>query len=464
MGCPVGSGSPSCTSNANQSLQCTSNFNCDSSDKVCVQYTLRPSGGQQSGCITNCTAGSSFDKKAACTAANGDHIWASSSLCTGGNLAELCGVGVCNTINTSRCQAVPSNTGQVCAGKIGDNFSEIFIKGPTSRTTRPTLDVTCQWDVTDFDTVESVKAYLAEFGESQTCTAPPCPQGGVSNVYNQVIMPYFCSLPDTNTTGNIVCPLNNVTGTWVGNECSRMISTSEAGDMCRAWINNITNIGDPIAINAANSVTYTGYCNNLSQKSQRDPSLQGGEANECVCINRGRGGSTGVWDQITEAAVKADANINSLGPVGCWYTPCNAGPSQIVFRNPGPNTTIQSVYYPTSCPSVCKIITNIQGNIENSTIKNSINCKGGGGSTGGTGGTGGGGGGTGGGGTGGGGTGGGGTTTTTESFWSKYKWWIIGVVVAILLLIIIIVAVTATQGNDDNKKEEIDPLLLAASM
>ena len=464
MGCPVGT--PSCSSTVNQGLQCTNqdSFNCLNPNTVCLQYQLTASGGKQSKCLTNCTAGSSFNSKAACTAANGPNIWASTSLCTGGNLAELCGGAGCSTIDTSRCM-ISGTSPTICAGELGGNFSEIFIQGPTERTTRPNLDVTCQWDITEFNTVEAVNAYIAQFGKGGECKNPPCPPG-VNNVYNEIIMPHFCSLADTNTPQNRVCPVGGPAGAWVGEKCSRMISNSEAGNLCTEWINNINNITDLTAVDNANSETFRGYCNQLALDSKTNTALQGGEINECVCINRGKGGATGLWGQVTQAASETGINIQSqtdpLGPVGCWYTPCNDAATQLVFKNSGNGTTIQKTYYPDNCPNVCQIINNIQGKITNSTFKESINCKGGGGGTGGNGGTGG----PTGGGTTGGGNGGGttdGADGDQKSFWERYRWWIIGVGIAVILLIIIIIIVVVTTGGKKKPKTKgINPALTAA--
>ena len=425
--------------------QCSNNFNCDGINTVCVQYPIFANNEKQSVCTAGCDQnGIISGNTVACNgnviAPDGSHIvdpgyqWAS-----GQGHSENCCAAACSKVDFSRCNNIVDNWGpgqyETCGGEVGGNFSELKVnKNPNDpASSRKTLNVTCKWDVTLFNNVNTIKKYKEQFGSGGTCKNPPCPQGGTNNVYNEIIMPYFCSLPVKNKPGQLpICPAQSPAGAWVGDECSPMVAIrGEEATLCQNWIIGLKTLTEKTN---ANEKVFNGYCKYLQNKANQpgaDPNLLGGEINECVCINRKLGGNNGLYNEVINAAAEGGygANtINSLGAVGCWYGPCNASPkTQLIPLNvPG-----ETNYYPTSCPNVCKIVSNINGTITNSKINNIINCNGY--------------------------TQPPGTQpqppgtqpqppgtqpprdTTDKSFWDKYKWWIIGIGGGIILLIIIII-------------------------
>ncbi len=116
-------------------------------------------------------------------------------------------------------------------------------------------------------------------------------------------MPFFCSQTDTNpTTGLGVCPVASNARAWAGNKCSRFVSNSPEGQFCRTWLAGIGN--DPITVNAINTA-QSSYCESLIEESRTNPSLIGGEINECLCLNRGKEGTTGLLDETIAAITNA---------------------------------------------------------------------------------------------------------------------------------------------------------------
>lgn len=426
MGCDVGPGSPPCTSSANEGAngfvpQCTANFECDNANgegTVCAQYTLTAADGVQSKCITHC------DNQIACGTAqdgNTSNIWAYAGGCSGAS-GTKCAAAGCAPIDDSKCTVISSANLEVCAGEINGNFSELTWNGEAYNT-RTNLNVTCQWQVEDFATLAAVNEFERQFPQGGTCLEPPCPTGGATNIYNEVVMPYFCSLSAENTSSEPnVCPAENEAGKWVGNKCSRMIANNPEGVKCRQWISGLNSQTNTDAVNIANAQVYQGYCSSLQAEAASDPSLVGGEVNECLCLNRGRGGSEGLFDQVRDAITEAGSSVNELGQVGCWYSPCNSSIFQLIPRNTGSNTTVGKTYYPNNCPSVCQIINNIRGTIENSTVKESLNCKGGGNS-------------------------GGGSTGDIKNFWEKYRWWILGILAIIFFVVFVVFIFWAYEGD-----------------
>lgn len=441
-------GNPGCpsTSNLGQNgnvAQCTSSFDCTSAGKVCVQYTATPSdlitsncGAQQTNPVAGCAVHTNDPTSP-------DHIWVYSTVCSGDSITGCCNA-ICTKIDGSKCFAAGGVPAQVCAGSIGGNFSEVE---PTFGAQMFAPIVTCQWDVTNFSTLAAVQEFQKTFGVGScpydTSYPTPCPTGpdnprGTSKVFDEIIMPYFCSLQDTNpTTGPGVCPVASNAGAWVGNKCSRFVSNSTEGQFCRTWLAGIGN--DPITVNAINTA-QSNYCESVIEESRTNPSLIGGEINECLCLNRGKGGTTGLLDEtiaaITNAGVATAQQITGT-VAGCWYAPCNGGAINQVIPEPTPLTS--PVYYPSNCPNICQIIINNQGKIVGG-ITNKIDCQGNTGS-----------------GTpistvpvGSGSGSGGGTPSPgqppgsgnhdapSQTFWEKYKWWIIGISIALIIIIVMI--------------------------
>ncbi len=454
MGCSSSSGP--CTSTANQGQngnvpQCLDKFSCvnaEGSGNVCVQYTITSTGGVQSECFTGNTSvacATSIDLMKDPTTKN---IWAYGAGSRGSG-STICYAALCDTIDDSKCFAAGGKPSNVCAGSIGGNFSETVFGGGTGVSS---LNVTCQWDITNFSTLEAIVAYETEFfGTAGSCKEPPCPLGGVDNVLDEIIMPFFCSLQEEDTpAAPDTCPKANLAGPWVKNsagvsKCSRMVARNEAGNKCTEWIQRIS--GNKEATNTANAEVFIGYCDTLRTDSLSEPGLMGGEANECLCINAGRGGPEGLLGQISEAAREAGTSISPsvLGQLGCWYAPCNDGLTQLV---PLETPLTQGKYYPTNCPPVCVIINNIKGKIIGSTIKETINCKGGG------------------------------TTPvppgetpvtplqppgtsdpgngapTELSFWDRYKWWIIGGIAIIVIIIFLVIGFGFFEAERKHKEKE----------
>ena len=417
-----------CSSNANQGQngnppQCSLNFDCSpAGGKVCVQYTADPGTLINSNCASSSISG--------CATSPSDpsypnNVWAYSTTSSGN--------AVCAAIDTSKCFAAGGVPAGVCAGFIGGNFPN-FSQIPSTfgpQTISPY--VTCQWDLANFTTLAAVQKFASEFNFAGVCPADPngtpCPAGGITNVFNEIIMPFFCSQTDTNpTSGTAVCPTISNAGAWVGNQCSRFVSTSAEGNYCRTWLSSIGS--DKIAQNNVNTA-FNDYCNTLINSS--DPALKRGEINECLCLNRSKGEASGLFNQTTAAlAGLPNGGSQSLGQVGCWYSPCSGGAVNQIIPLAGVNPAIDAVYYPKDCPDVCQIIIDNRGKIIGN-INNTVNC----GFTGGTGPT--------------GSTGpsppgptgqpgptGGNGGDTPQSFWDKYKWWILALSVTVIIIIFII--------------------------
>jgi len=320
----------------------------------------------------------------------------------------------CSPVNFSLCN-VGDRFFEACAGDVGGNIST---------TMTSTLPITCKWSIDDFNSLEMINEWESKFKNLNSEN---------KKVFDTQIMPHFCSQAQLNTPNNTVCPTNNNEGpnAWVGGICSPFVSTNAVGGKCQSWLKGL---GDSDSILAANK-TLNGYCENLKSFADNNPSfgLKNGEVNECLCINRGED-PTGLFSQITNAVnsnPETRDEANSLGAVGCWYGPCNAGINQILPLNNGTEPDI----YPKNCPNVCKIINNIKGTLTNVKVIEDIKCNDSapitpnqGGKT----------------------NGGNGDKdgdNGNESFWDKYKWWVIGISISIIVIIFIFIIIIYVEDK-----------------
>ena len=438
-----GSGNPGCPTTGNLGQtgappQCTRNFDCIGPGKVCAQYTAEPGtlitsscGAQQTNPVSGCVNSTSDPTYP-------NNVWAYSTVCSGNNTTGCCNA-ICTPIDASKCFAAGGVPAQVCAGALSDSgpiLGNYSVIEPTFGPQTFSPVVTCQWDLANFTSLAAVQQFEKTFGKG-SCPfdqnyPTPCPAGGIPNVFDQIIMPFFCSQQETSpTTGpTSICPPASNAGNWIGNKCSRFVSNNAEGLYCQKWLSGVIN--DPVTVSAINTA-QTNYCNTVREQSQTDPTLEGGEINECLCLNRNKGGATGLFDETVAAIANAgvvSAQELTGTQVGCWYAPCNGGAIAQLIPEPAP--LISPVYYPTSCPNVCQIIIDNRGKIVGS-INNTINCAGNAqptppgngqspiptvpvtpsqppGSGGGT----------------------------TQSFWEKYKWWIIGFAIVVIIIIFFI--------------------------
>ncbi len=326
--------------------------------------------------------------------------------------------GLCANVDIGGCVVLNNTRPDVCAGGG---------KGSSDVNAATEVTVTCKWPTNTFISLAAVEAWETKYGRD---TSP-----GNFSVWNTKIMPTLCSGFQSNAiNGPGTCPTENNQGAWVGGVCSAFVANSLIGNKCQDWIVGISE-NDTEAKAAANTAIF-GYCQNLANINQIMPGLnldvKDGEVNECLCINRGKD-PDGLFNQILQLAGTNQGLVNSLGKVGCWYAPCSAGINQII-----PLKTAGTIgdFYPTDCPDVCQIVNNFGGTIENSTLREEINCDnstptppGGTGNRQGPGGD-------------------------DRSFWERY-WWIFVIVGAVvILLIIIIIVVIATSGGDKKKKDK----------
>jgi len=385
-------------------LQCQADFvnECDTPGNVCTSFQQQvPEEGLTEYCNQprGCCPGRPQDKDQ----------W----LVEIDNVNSPCN-GICAEVDIEGCLSLNNNTPAVCAGELGGNIAT----NPSSE-----LKVTCKWPIDTFTSLEAVNTWLNTYGIET-------PEN--LKTWNTKIMPTLCQ----GFQGNAIDGPGTCPSSFVGGICSDLIANSPTGEICRRWLGGISE--DDTEAKAAANETIFGYCRNLANINQILPGanvdIKDGEVNECLCINRGKD-PNGTYNQILQAAGSNNDLINSLGKVGCWYAPCNSGTDQLI---PLETAETASDYYPEDCPDVCKIVNTFSGTIENSTIKEEINC---GGSKP---------------------TPPGGTappsrTPETRSFLDKY-WWV-GVLLIIFFLIIILVVFIIFDMEEPSKKKKEQPVL-----
>lgn len=173
--------------------------------------------------------------------------------------------------------------------------------------------IICNYDVNDFNTVESIQAYL----DNATTDAD-------MDEWRTKIMPHFASFPADKPP------------VWALNKnCARMFSTGPDGEMCRKWRDYIFD-----------SIEKTG---NYSYGSQYDTTCENwcltpgnGGNPECKCIMRDDA-------EYGDKAYKLAAISNKVGIVndGCWYGPCT---------NPESGTTLIKVHEAVPAANECKTV------------------------------------------------------------------------------------------------------------
>jgi len=161
----------------------------------------------------------------------------------------------------------------------------------------------CQYDLNKINTFSQVQAFTDKYGvnnnlESRYCTqkVTACPDGL--------------------------------------KECSRLISTGEGGDACRAWFQAQTD--------SVKDATIQDYC--LRNNTE-----------DCKCVNR----ST----QDSYRSMKGFKAVND----GCWFVPC-ANPSRYL---------VPSQLKHAKCPeNMCKVVFDFikTGNVAFNDVKNDVNC------------------------------------------------------------------------------------------
>lgn len=217
-----------------------------------------------------------------------------------------------------------------------------------------------------FDTAEKVDAWINFFKPFGNTGNP-----GVQNnldVYNNVIMPYFCGLPadaDTCETYPFDPPLNpcnptggtgctgymcpNVgpgcTGSICKNGltgCSRFGSTKRDGDLCRAW--------DKAVGAKKASPVFEGFC------------AKNTCAQDCLCYNRK------TVDFVFTAVTSSQGWGVPPESDACWYEPCKNDQYLIDV------SLIGAVCSATICEQVVEVIGNTGTNVNIPQAQEEISC------------------------------------------------------------------------------------------
>ena len=244
----------------------------------------------------------------------------------------------------------------------------------------------CEYNVTDFKEAADLTAWINAFGEN--------------DVYNNIIMPYYC--PQTAATGTcpIFPPLLTGTGTACPaglTGCSRLSATNQDGQLCRAWAASNVTLGQVAGANFCSANTC---------------------ANDCKCYNREN--VDPLYILITESPGAPPPTTDA-----CWYQPCQQSPPFLIPANQiiGTGTCPTTV-----CQQVVNIIGNQGSNINIDIARQDISCTfAPAGPT------------------------GGGNPSYIKTIWEQYRVWIIAgtaIFVVIIVLIVIIALVRRAHSND----------------
>ncbi len=174
---------------------------------------------------------------------------------------RLCGIypsqPVCSKVNSQACPRLGGHSAKM------SNFSQ-------------PPNVACTYDVETFSTLPAVSDWISFYGKEEQ--------------YNEVIMPYFCSLKATDS-----CPLS-ARGTTEA-QCSRLRANNEGGLLCREWAALNPDLAEDAMME---------YC-------QKYPRSQ-----DCGCIGR--------ENDPEYRALKQYAPEND----GCWYAPCTQSQNYLI--------------------------------------------------------------------------------------------------------------------------------------
>jgi hypothetical protein len=229
---------------------------------------------------------------------------------------------ICPIINTLNGNPFPSYKpiGQYLPPIRGDN---IDIPPYIDNWLTPRLNelkqypVTCSYPLSSFADVNNVQTFYQSFLTDKNAST----NNYNFNVYNEYIMPYFCSFESNE------CPVDPFkTDGSVLSSCSNFISTSTGGTFCRVWSASNEDLADQVK---------QAYC------------AQRLTANECLCINK-------LYDP-NYYILKQDI----MAPDFCWYSPCSNSSQYLVPKYE------QKV---DSCPDVCGIILNTYNYNDSSVI------------------------------------------------------------------------------------------------
>jgi len=224
------------------------------------------------------------------------------------------------------CSEIDGNT----CPSLGQNISYVW-SGQFNSDQQPLVD--CEYTPESFSYSDVVE-YREQFG--------------VTDNYNQVLLPSFCFKEST------VCPnIPDTTKPW--SKCPRILSnlngdsSGNAGADCTTWASKNPKIAD-------NAMSQ--FCSSSSG------------SNICSCVNRNNSAvfnyiSSGLAERATFGG--ANSNLNGVDP-SCWFVPC-ANPQAFLVPS-----SINNSECIDTCKIINTIISTVPTNLTLAQLQNEIEC------------------------------------------------------------------------------------------